>query len=78
VVGRARAGGPGRTVFVFPGQGAQWPGMGRALYAESTVRAVRVNEAMLAGLDEEQRTQLVSLLNSLLDHHKGLLDYHER
>jgi DNA-binding MarR family transcriptional regulator len=51
---------------------------GRALYAESTVRAVRVNEAVLAGLDEEQRTRLVGLLNSLLDHHKGLLGYDER
>ncbi|MCF7549470.1 MarR family winged helix-turn-helix transcriptional regulator [Pseudonocardia sp. WMMC193] len=50
---------------------------GRALYVESTVRATQVNEAMLAGLDPVQREQLVTLLTSLLDHHKGLLDYRE-
>ncbi|WP_051341858.1 MarR family winged helix-turn-helix transcriptional regulator [Pseudonocardia spinosispora] len=50
---------------------------GRALYAESTVRATQVNESMLAGLEEEQRTRLVTLLGSLLEHHKGLLDYRE-
>lgn len=28
---------PGRVAFVFPGQGSQWPGMGQALYASSSV-----------------------------------------
>lgn len=50
---------------------------GRALYVESTVRATQVNETMLAGMDDEQRASLVSLLNSLLEQHKGLLDYRE-
>ncbi|MGW4116845.1 SDR family NAD(P)-dependent oxidoreductase, partial [Actinosynnema sp. NPDC004786] len=34
---------PGRTVFVFPGQGGQWPGMGRALYATSDVFRAHVD-----------------------------------
>jgi hypothetical protein len=41
------------------------------------VRAPKVNEAMLAGLDGDQRTQLTALLGSLLEQHKGLLDYRE-
>jgi acyl transferase domain-containing protein len=36
VRGTARSG-PGRTVFVFPGQGSQWPGMAAAMYEDSTV-----------------------------------------
>ncbi|MGU7753871.1 acyltransferase domain-containing protein, partial [Klebsiella pneumoniae] len=29
----------GRVVFVFPGQGSQWPSMGRTLLAESAAFA---------------------------------------
>jgi DNA-binding MarR family transcriptional regulator len=50
---------------------------GRGVYAEATVRASAVNETMLAGLGEGQRTELLALLNSLLDQHRGLLDYQE-
>nr|BFE27875.1 hypothetical protein GCM10010200_001260 [Actinomadura rugatobispora] len=34
----------GRTVFVFPGQGTQWPGMGRELLASSPPFAARMAE----------------------------------
>ncbi len=50
---------------------------GRALYAESTIRAAQVNETMLAGLGEEERAALLALLSSLLEQHRGLLDYRE-
>ncbi|MCX4633291.1 type I polyketide synthase [Streptomyces sp. NBC_01443] len=36
-------GSPGPVVFVFPGQGSQWLGMGRQLYAESEVFARSVD-----------------------------------
>ncbi|WDZ86547.1 type I polyketide synthase [Micromonospora cathayae] len=47
------SGGPaGRTVFVFPGQGTQWAGMGAGLVASSSVFAETVAEceAALSGL----------------------------
>ncbi|MER5541612.1 type I polyketide synthase [Streptomyces sp. NPDC002589] len=39
-----RAGEPGRTVLVFPGQGGQWRGMAAALAAESPAFAARLTE----------------------------------
>ncbi|MEV5358214.1 SDR family NAD(P)-dependent oxidoreductase [Streptomyces sp. NPDC052693] len=41
VTGVARP--PGGTVFVFPGQGCQWPGMGRELWETSPVFAEQLN-----------------------------------
>ncbi|MFD8317313.1 SDR family NAD(P)-dependent oxidoreductase [Kitasatospora purpeofusca] len=43
VSGRAEV--SGRSVFVFPGQGSQWVGMGRRLLAESAVFARALEEA---------------------------------
>ncbi|AGL19217.1 putative polyketide synthase [Actinoplanes sp. N902-109] len=38
----------GKLAWVFPGQGAQWPGMGRELLAESPVFAARVADCVRA------------------------------
>ncbi|MFD9734938.1 SDR family NAD(P)-dependent oxidoreductase [Umezawaea sp. NPDC059074] len=46
VTGRVRRG--GRTVFVFPGQGSQWAGMGADLLATSPVFAARLAECEAA------------------------------
>ncbi len=48
VTGSAKASGPGRTVFVFPGQGTQWAGMGRELLDTSPVFAARIAECEAA------------------------------
>ncbi|MCD0449837.1 acyltransferase domain-containing protein [Actinocorallia sp. API 0066] len=45
---RGRADLTGRTVFVFPGQGPQWVGMGAALLDASPVFAARIAEAARA------------------------------
>ncbi|WP_328675187.1 type I polyketide synthase [Streptomyces sp. NBC_00343] len=39
---------PGPVVFVFPGQGSQWAGMGRRLYAESAVFARGIDDCAMA------------------------------
>ncbi len=44
----ARAGAPGKLVWVFPGQGTQWAGMGRELLESSPVFAARVGECAAA------------------------------
>ncbi|GGV51717.1 hypothetical protein GCM10010245_81530 [Streptomyces spectabilis] len=49
VSGRAAASGvPGKVVWVFPGQGSQWVGMGRELLDSSPVFAQRVGECATA------------------------------
>jgi acyl transferase domain-containing protein/NADPH:quinone reductase-like Zn-dependent oxidoreductase/acyl carrier protein len=44
VTGAVPAGGPGKVVFVFPGQGGQWAGMGRDLARCCPVFAARLAE----------------------------------
>ncbi|WP_208948750.1 type I polyketide synthase [Streptomyces subrutilus] len=48
VSGCAGSGAPGRVVWVFPGQGSQWAGMGRELLDSSPVFAERIAECAAA------------------------------
>ncbi|OSC41327.1 type I polyketide synthase [Mycobacterium decipiens] len=52
VAGRARS--AGKTVFVFPGQGSQWLGMGQELYRRFSEFA-RALDAVVAALDGQLR-----------------------
>jgi acyl transferase domain-containing protein len=59
VAGRARA--AGKTVFVFPGQGAQWLGMGAELHREFPFFAAAFDEAA-AALNDHLRRPLQDVL----------------
>ena len=48
VTGTAQPAGPGRVVFVFPGQGGQWAGMGRDLAVACPVFAAKLAECRAA------------------------------
>ncbi|WP_342746404.1 SDR family NAD(P)-dependent oxidoreductase, partial [Streptomyces monashensis] len=48
LVGSVGAGSPGKVVWVFPGQGSQWVGMGRELLDSSAVFAERIGECAVA------------------------------
>nr|WP_323186085.1 type I polyketide synthase [Streptomyces sp. NBC_00047] len=48
VSGSAGSGTPGKVVWVFPGQGSQWSGMGRELLDSSPVFAERIAECAAA------------------------------
>ncbi|WP_286247280.1 type I polyketide synthase [Streptomyces graminofaciens] len=57
--GRASADGAGKVVFVFPGQGSQWPGMGLELAAHSPVFAAVLEDcgrALAAYVDWDGHT----------------------
>nr|AXL05514.1 polyketide synthase [uncultured bacterium] len=72
VVGRATASGPpGKLVWVFPGQGTQWVGMGRELLDSSPVFAERIAECA-AVLAPWLDWSLVDVLRG--DAEPGLLD----
>nr|AXL06221.1 polyketide synthase [uncultured bacterium] len=55
------AGKPGKVVWVFPGQGTQWPGMGRELLDQSPVFAERIKECA-AALDQWTGWSLLDVL----------------
>nr|AXL05856.1 type I polyketide synthase [uncultured bacterium] len=58
--------GPGKVVWVFPGQGSQWVGMGRELLDASPVFAERINECA-AALEPWVEWSLVDVLRGDVD-----------
>ncbi|WP_156758128.1 type I polyketide synthase, partial [Actinokineospora pegani] len=66
-----RAGTPGKVVWVFPGQGTQWLGMGRELLDSSPVFAARIAECA-AELERWVDWSLVDVLRGEAD--AGLVD----
>ncbi|MEU1260300.1 SDR family NAD(P)-dependent oxidoreductase, partial [Streptomyces chartreusis] len=61
---RGSGDGEGRTVLVFPGQGAQWAGMGARLLEESPVFAARIAECA-AALAEFTDWSLIDVLRGI-------------
>ncbi|WP_261861347.1 acyltransferase domain-containing protein, partial [Mycobacterium montefiorense] len=68
VVGQAAA--VGKTVLVFPGQGAQWTGMGRGLHGQFPAFA----RAFDAAVDELDQHLPMPLREVMWGTDKGLLD----
>ncbi|RBM15289.1 acyltransferase domain-containing protein, partial [Streptomyces sp. PT12] len=62
ITGTARE--PAKTVFVFPGQGTQWAGMGAELYGSSPVVAEAIDE-IAAVLDPLTGWSLVDLVRGV-------------
>ncbi|MER5891038.1 type I polyketide synthase, partial [Streptomyces sp. NPDC001941] len=71
VVGSTAAGTPDKLVWVFPGQGSQWAGMGRELLDSSPVFAERIAECA-AALEPYVDWSLTDVLRG--DAEPGLLD----
>jgi acyl transferase domain-containing protein/D-arabinose 1-dehydrogenase-like Zn-dependent alcohol dehydrogenase/acyl carrier protein len=57
----------GKTVFVFPGQGAQWVGMGRELYASSAVFRASIDACAVALAPHVEWSLVEVLTGGLLD-----------
>ncbi|WP_406366012.1 type I polyketide synthase [Streptomyces sp. NBC_01546] len=66
VSGSAGSGAPGKVVWVFPGQGSQWAGMGRELLESSPVFAERIAECA-AALDPFVDWSLLDVLRGETD-----------
>nr|WJP00502.1 AntA4 [Pseudonocardia antarctica] len=68
------AGGSGRPVFVYPGQGAQWAGMARDLYRESPDFAAELDRCAGALAPYLDGTDLVATLTGDDDRWLGRVD----